>query len=156
MAQFSQFGRPKLCSTGTPAISIADVVDLEISLGAEMNDHFGGTNRQPRYSIGNDATKITLTTTDTAALGWVKGMQCTTLTCQFEGTATSVSAAGAVSKGTANTVGIIVSNVRVAEAVEIKSSSDGKPGEIKVVFEPAIVETTGAEPTITYDTTFSS
>ena len=154
MAQFTQFGRPVSCASTTPAISITDVVDLDLSFDPELHEHFGGSNRFPRYTIGNDNTTIKLTTTDIAALGWVKGMEAATLVCTFEATSTLTANTGAVTKGS-GTIGLTISNARVIESTRVKNGANGQPGEIEVTFRAAIVESSGVEPTLTIDFTMA-
>ncbi len=149
MPQFSQFGRPKQVAMTTPALTIGDIMSLENNFDPELHEHF--TGRFPRYTIGNDDTRVRFKTTDIAALGLVKGMKCAAVACQFEGTATAIDATGAITKAT-GTIGFTISDMEVLSALKIeKGEQDGAPGEIEVELRACVNEGTGADPTITFD-----
>ena len=147
MAQFSQLGRPKSFETTTPALKIEDLLEMEVTLDHEAHKHFGN-NRFPRKTIGNDATRIRIKTTDVRVVAnYHKSKEVAGITCTWEGTASTIDENGdvTVNPGTYTfecTVG------SVAEAVKITPAADGKPAEFEVTFEPAIKESDGTAPTV--------
>ena len=156
MAQFKQLGSPTECKTTSPAITIADIVDLEFSFDPDLAEHFGGSQRFPRYTIGNDNTTVTLRTTDVAALGWHKGLEATALSVTYAATISAISAIGAQGATLTQDAGTIIftiSNVRVVSATRVSNGAGGAPAEYQVTFRAAVVESTGAAPTLTFDVT---
>lgn len=158
MPNFSQFGRPLSCTvTGGPTIT--DLISVETTFDPELHEHFGGggaAGRFPRITVGNDNSRIKIKTTDIAALGCVKGMQFTSVTVTFEATATSVANTGAVSLGSANTIGMTLAPVRVVSSFQITNEATGQPGEIEVEFRVSNLESDGTAGAVTIDATLAS
>lgn len=155
MAQFKQLGAPTECKTTTPAVTITDIVDLEFNFDPDMPEHFG-SKRFPRYTIGNDNSRVILRTTDVAALGWFKGMEVTALSATFEATVSGISALGAQGATLTKDSGTFVftiSTARVISAFRISNGGGGQPAEYQVEFRAAIKEADGTDPTLTVDVT---
>lgn len=155
MPAFTQYGRPVSVACTTPAITVTDLTDLDVAFDPELIEHVGGASRFPRYTVGTDNTTISFTTTDVAALGFVKGMECSTIAAKFEGPDTVVNNAGVRTK-TSGEIGLTLSNARVVEALRMQNDPTGKPGEIRVVLRAAVVESSGSDPTITVDVSMAS
>lgn len=156
MANFNQVGSPTQVATASPAITITDIMDLEFSFDPDMAEHFGGSQRFPRYTIGNDNTTVTLRTSDVAALGWHKGLECTALTVTYAATVSGISAIGAQGPTLTQDAGTIIftiSTVRVVSALRVSNGAGGAPAEYSVTFRAAVKESDGTAPTLTFDVT---
>ncbi len=154
MAQYNQLGRPLLVSSASPSISIRDIKDCKVSVGHKMNDHRSGDSRYMRGSVGQDESKVTLTTTNMAALGWVCGMEVTNLAIALKGPGATVSSAGVVTDQT-TAVGYTCTNCRVTSPFKVSAKGDGTPAEFELEFTPAIVEATDVDPVTALSLSYS-
>lgn len=150
MPQFEQVGAPLSVVMTTPALTINDIMEGSFKFDPELNEHFAGKSRFPRYTIGNDNTTITFKTTDKAAIAaLIKGMEAAGVAITFKGTYTGVDAEGTVTQSTVQ-VTATISNMRVVEAIEVKNDSDKKPAEFEITLRAAAKESDGADPTIEF------
>lgn len=150
MAQFEQLGSPFSLAISAPALTISDVMDASFNFDPELHEHFSGSSRFPRYTIGNDNTTIKFKTSDKAAIAaLVKGMEASDVTLLFKGTFTGVTSAPALTQSTAQ-VSATISNMRVIEAVEISNDSEKKPAEFEFTLRAAAKEADGLDPTIAF------
>lgn len=150
MPQFEQLGSPFSLVMTTPALTINDLMDASFKFDPELQEHFGGGSRYPRFTIGNDNSEIKFKTSDRAVIAaLVKGMECAGVTLLYKGTFTGASATPTVTQGSAE-VSATISTMRVVEAVEVSNDSDKKPAEFEITLRPAIKEADGADPTITF------
>lgn len=153
MAQFTQVGRPKQFVTTTPTLTITDIMDAEISLDRELHEHFGGSNRFPRYTIGNDNTQIKFTTSDFAAVtNLTKGLEVTAAQLTFEAPVTGIAVDGTITQAS-GTIGLTISTARVIEVVAVKNTATGEPAAYEITLRAAIKESDGTAPTLTVDVT---
>lgn len=155
MTQFNQFGRPKSVAVTTPSLNITDITDLTLSPDLEIHLHRGGNTRFPRKTLGDDNTTISFSTTDTAALGLVKGMEVEGVTGTFGATVTGRSAALAPTQSAA-TLSLTVSVMFVEDVVDLTNQATGEPGSIQVKLRACVKEADGTEPTITADFSIAS
>lgn len=152
MPQFDQLGAPKSVAMTAPALTITDLTEAGFNFDPELHEHFSGNSRFPRYTIGNDNTTISFTTSDKAAIAaLIKGLEVAGVTLTFGGTYTSVAATGSVTQSSVE-VTATISSMRVVEAVEVTSSgSDKTPATFAITLRAAAKESDGAEPTIVFD-----
>ena len=151
MAQFDQLGAPYSIVMTTPALTVDDLVEAGFNFDPDLNEHFNGKSRFPRYTIGNDNTTITFTTTDkAAAAALLKGMEVAGVVLTMKGTYPGVSAGPSVTQSSVE-VTATISVMRVVEAVEISNSSDSKePAQFQFTLRAAAKESDGTLPTITF------
>jgi hypothetical protein len=153
MAQFVQLGRPKSFISTTPAATILDIVDGEINIDRELHEHFGGSNRYARYTIGNELTNMKFTTTDVVAVtNFTKGLEVTGAVMVFEAPVSGVAVDGSVTQAS-GTIGLTISTTRVTEVVQIKNAATGEVAQFEVTLTAAVKESDGTMPTLTVDVT---
>lgn len=158
MTQPLQLGRPYEVKSTTPSLTITDVVDAQLIFNPTLHEHHGGKSRYATYTIGDDDTRITLKTTDSAALGWITGMTVSAVSISFAATETEITALGAQGATITQAAGTIVatvSSMKVISPVKVSNGCDGKPAEFDVEFK-ACQSGTGADPTMTFDLVLST
>lgn len=154
---FRQVGKAKQLTVSSPDVTITDLLTGVANFDPELILHWGGNTRYPRYVIGNDNTTITVTTSDANAfIKLAKGIECTTVKLEIEAPYYNVLIPIQGNQVTQNSgsivVGLTISNARVDEAIQISGGGmDGKPAEFSIKFRAAKVESTGADPTLTFD-----
>lgn len=132
----------------TPAVTFSDIISMELEPDHESHEHTGN-RRFKRVNIGNDATKLTLKTTDAAVQkNFYKDLIVAGVTAIWRSVDRSVDINGAAS-GAADYATFTCTSMRVVEAVKVAASGDGKAQEFDLVLEPCQTSA-GADPVMTY------
>lgn len=141
---------PFTFSTTTPAVSITELTDASFSFDPELIEQFTGASRFPDFVVGNDGTRISITTTDAQALSYLKGMRVEDVEVGFKEAATAVESDGSVTQSATNHL-FSISSAIVEEVVEVTGDGSGKnPTEFQITFR-ACRESDGSDPTITFN-----
>lgn len=151
MAQFNQLGSPFSLVFTTPALTINDLVEASFDFDPELHEHFRGSSRFVRYTIGNDNTTITFQTSDKAAIAaLIKGMEVGGVTLTFKGTYTGVEDTDPTVTQSDEQVSATISTMMVIEREPISNNADKSPAMFSFTLRACEKESDGSAPTIAF------